>query len=399
MRLDGPDPVNHRPALRDLGSYGDRPLPVIRRRPLVLAPLRPDADDVAGKADRIEKLISSSGWFQWVSKGEISDAVQTLKDADAETAKAVVAELDERGRLDDLFDEIYDGSHVGGGLEGDDRRAFFEDMAGKLDGASLARMANEAKRHGGYTGLEAMTEFAGAVAAHASSDAKVEFVRSLADETLVSDTTSSAFAFVDPDAVAIATVLASMGDDPASLRRAMASLDDKQLQSVMYSSVDRVVIGPAVVDDVDGYVALADAVAQLDASDPAERAQIRRFIGFSMDRLGDDEFIRRLQPEYKDALTSVFLTHFDDLLGASLSDNGAIDREFAEDIESFAHFILFSDPAGESLQELQHSCQSGSPIWWTWRRASAAMAARDSGTRQSGAKRRRTLPDSCLPTA
>ena len=127
-----------------------------------------------------------TGWFNPVTHGDIKSVADTLQGLNGADAKAVIADLKAHGKLDQIASESVDGSIAGlGGLSTTERSAFFNDMAGKLDGASLADLARAfGKTDANTGGARYVEEIGKAVAAHASPDAKVQFVNNLKGATV-----------------------------------------------------------------------------------------------------------------------------------------------------------------------------------------------------------------------
>lgn len=198
---------------------------------------------VQAATDRIHAKLET-GWFNPVTHDEVNDIAKTLKGLSAADATAVINNLSASGDLNKLAGEAVDGSWFGnGGFTASERKAFFADMAGKLDGATLSKLSNafigtDAK---GLDGVERGNELASAIATHASTTTKIDFVREQAklatDQTSVSSAgIVSTIKEVDPQASAIATVIGSMKGQAAA--DAFAALSPKEQRAVMTASIE-----------------------------------------------------------------------------------------------------------------------------------------------------------------
>jgi len=311
------------------------------------------SEQVQESADKIEDLIDSKGWNQWVSRGEIIDAATELTKHDSETTNAIFDELEERNLLDDFFKEAYDAGHVGGGIPGDQRRAFFDEFAAKLSGENLAALTEEVKEVSNFGGSDTVEELSIAIAEHASDEVKLDYINEIKDQVTVNDSNSSYFAWTDTEGAAIARVIAGM-DNPDNIEKALAGLNDEQLASVINAGTDRTIVGVGgVIDNSSVYADLAEAVGRIDSdSNASGTEQIERFLHTSADRLRNDERTRNNDPQFKDALGAVFTDHLENLVGSSLTESGAINSEFGQDVETISQSVLFSNPPGEN-QEAQ----------------------------------------------
>ena len=136
-------------------------------------------DPVGDAVNTIHDKLDTSGWFNTVSNDETHDVVNTLTALPADQADQVVDRLAQSGDLDRVAHEVMDGDWFGnGGLSGDERRAFFADMAGKLDGDSLAALS-DAFAGADNGGFDPVTELGQAVATHGSSQAKVDYIAAM----------------------------------------------------------------------------------------------------------------------------------------------------------------------------------------------------------------------------
>lgn len=315
-------------------------------------------------ADRIENLLDSDGAFQWVARGEIIDAAEEMTQHDRETTNAIFDEIESRGLLDDFIKETYDAGHVGGGIPGDQRRAFFDQFGEKLYSSNLVALTEELKEVSRVGGKDTVGELAESIAEHAPDRTRLAYVKKLADETTVYDPRDDHYpSFVDVEGAAIARVISGM-EDTENIERALAHLDDDQLTSVINAGNDRTIIGPGIFDNSELYADFASAVGRIDTSTGTRGVdQVGRFVHFSAERLRQDGPTQRNNPVFKDALGDVFADHLENLVGDSLTESGAITLKFGQDVETISQYVLFSNPPGEN-QETQAEDVAGVISGW-----------------------------------
>lgn len=212
-------------------------------------------EQVKDSADRIEELIDSDGIFQWVSADEVLEAKNEFSELDAETADAVFDELDRRGLLDDFLSEVYDASHVGGGISEKDRGELFDDLAGKLDADSLVRLKDELKEVSSplNQGFDTVNELNDAIIEHTSPEVRNEFVKALAED--------SDGAFGSADAVTVARVINSL-DDPEQIEDAIEPLNDAQLDSVVTNALAQTTTENSAYPNL--YAELSTSISKID---------------------------------------------------------------------------------------------------------------------------------------
>ncbi|MET1755818.1 hypothetical protein ABVV53_10160 [Novosphingobium sp. RD2P27] len=138
--------------------------------------------DAVQNATQVIDTRMSSGFLNPITHDDVravTDAISALPAADADR---LVDQLAGSGKLDRIAEEAMDGSILGlGGLSTDERQAFFADMAGKLDGQSLATLSNAfAKTGGDAHGYTPVTELGSAIATHAAPQAKVDYIAQIA---------------------------------------------------------------------------------------------------------------------------------------------------------------------------------------------------------------------------
>lgn len=124
----------------------------------------------------------SSGFLNPVTHDDIRAVTDQISALPAADADRLIDELAAGGKLDRIAEEAMDGSVLGlGGLSTDERQAFFADMAGKLDGDSLATLSNAFAKTGGDShGYTPVTELGSAIATHAAPQTKVDYLGQIA---------------------------------------------------------------------------------------------------------------------------------------------------------------------------------------------------------------------------
>jgi hypothetical protein len=185
------------------------------------------------------------GFFHDVNEADLNAVRSRLSGLNATDTDAVIDAMADHGLLDRLAAESNDGEFAGLGQDGfsvDERQSLFADLAQKLDGDSLATVSNAfAKAETGEDDFRVVTEFADAVATHASSPAKVDYIEALADETggkgIDSGVLTRTSHKVDSEAGAIATVLGSLRGSYAE--QGFGALEPSQLQAVLATGIDQ----------------------------------------------------------------------------------------------------------------------------------------------------------------
>lgn len=233
------------------------------------------ADPVTDAANTISHKLES-GFLNPVTNGDIKDSVKEITDLPAAEANQLIDKLEASGQLDQIADEINDGSWFGnGGLSTDERRAFFADMAGKLDGQNLTALSESFSRTddgGGEYG--AVTDLASEIATHAAPQTRVDYIASMkaeVDDQTYTDTNfgSSTTHETDSQAGAVATVLGSLRGSHAEagfeaigdrLPHVLATATDSEMHTGMS--------GHAVVTwDANSYGDIMDAAATMGDAD------------------------------------------------------------------------------------------------------------------------------------
>lgn len=189
------------------------------------------------------------GWFSGVNEDDLNAIRDTLGDLGATDADAVIDAMADAGKLQKFADELNQGEFAGigqDGLSNDERKALFADLAGKLDGDSLANFSNAiAEAESKHTDFQYVTELGDAVATHASPQVKLDYIEGLSDKvdgegiTDVNLGGGSSTRNVDSEAGAIGTVLGSMNGSWAE--QAFGSLSSEQLDAVLATGIDETV--------------------------------------------------------------------------------------------------------------------------------------------------------------
>lgn len=178
------------------------------------------AGPVDNTVNTVNEKLDNSGLFNTVTHDEVRDAVEAIQALPADEAAQVIDQLEQSGQLDRLAEEVTDGAWFGnGGLSADEREQFFADMAGKLDGQSLATLSNAFASHGGDDGgYQPVTELGSAIATHATSATKVDYIAALSTSPEVTEVSprhdigfgSTNSSYTDAEGVAIGEVLGTL---------------------------------------------------------------------------------------------------------------------------------------------------------------------------------------------
>lgn len=238
---------------------------------MALSPVQQSAyDDIHSKLD-------TSGWFNPVSHGEVNDIASRLNGLSAADADAVIDQMQRTGELDRFASEAVDGSWFGnGGYSDSERQSLFADLAGKLDGSSLAAVHNAfANATDGEDEYTKVGELADAIATHASPQAKLDYVRSIAGNSADGQGLSGAYVGgswsreVDGEAQAVGKVIGSL--QGAYAEQALSSLSREQLGSVLRTGIDQTNFnseaGVVTSFDASGFQRVMDAAASTGNAD------------------------------------------------------------------------------------------------------------------------------------
>ncbi len=202
------------------------------------------ADPVQAATTYIHQKLDSSGVFNTVTHAEMNDIAAKLQSLSPADADAVIDNLAKSGDLKTLAAEGMDGSWFGnGGYSASERKAFFSDMAKKLDGDSLAKLTNafvETDKNG-LSGLDRGKEMGDAIATHGSTQQKTDFVRAMGPKTTDQKSVNSIGIVstsidADPQAAAVANVIGSMRGPAAE--GAFKALNPAQQRAVMMASIE-----------------------------------------------------------------------------------------------------------------------------------------------------------------
>lgn len=176
---------------------------------------------IESSTDYIRDKLNQEGIFNDVTHSELNDISNEFGKLNAEEAQAVYENLKKDGLIDDWISEMNSGGWFGtGGLSSSEKSELFNQLSQKLTGEQL----NDLGTHMDSDGLEGLSQ---AIAEHAPSDTKQAFIESIAksaaegEDSTIDGTTSLKG---DPQALAAAQVLASMGNDPAAFDSAVTAL-------------------------------------------------------------------------------------------------------------------------------------------------------------------------------
>jgi len=184
------------------------------------------------------------GFLNPVGNDDVRAAIAELDGLSRADADAVIDEMARTGRLDRFTSELTDQSPLGfGGVGLGEAQDFFNRLAPKLDGASLATVAQSLSRAGSdVSNYDYVQAFGTAVGNNARRADAVEFVRQMAPFT--TDRSSSFSTYIggsttmsgDKDAMAVAEVLGRLRG--ANAEAAFAALSTEQLQAVLGASLE-----------------------------------------------------------------------------------------------------------------------------------------------------------------
>ncbi|KQW42052.1 MULTISPECIES: hypothetical protein [unclassified Roseateles] len=207
----------------------------------------PNTVDTA--VSNIRQQMDTSGWINPITNGEIQTVKSILSNLNAADTRAVVGKLS-ADELRQIADEMNDDSWFGnGGLSQGERRDFFNEMARDLGGAELAKLSQAFDRTTGrqtsrdrLLADDNITALGAAVGQHGSNQTKLDFIGQLAgastDQSSIETMQESRLH--DPQARAIAEVIGSMGNSPATAQQALQSLQPEQRQAVLKAATNEV---------------------------------------------------------------------------------------------------------------------------------------------------------------
>ncbi|MFD1711484.1 hypothetical protein FVQ98_12225 [Ottowia sp. GY511] len=232
--------------------------------------------DVAAVTNNIQQRTHDDG-FLWLSRnGNLKETVKDFKGLTTDERNQVVEGLTDAD-LQELADDV-NANGVGGanGLSADEKRDLFNTLADGLDGAQVGRLAKA------FDDRDDVMALGQAVAQHADSETKVDFIKEMAPRTQDKDQDSGIMVGGswsekgDKEAEAILDVLSSMGNDPDGFNKAVGTLDETTLHAVAEAGINQhATYGEASVSvshDPKQLTALLDAAAK--SSDPAVKARV-----------------------------------------------------------------------------------------------------------------------------
>jgi len=133
------------------------------------------SDPVGDAVNTIDRKLDMSG------KSDAASAAphDMMNMSGALPADPLIDRLDQSGQLDRIAHAVMGGDEFGhGGLSSDERLAFFADMAGKLDGQSLAALGNAFAR-ADTGGFDPVTEIGQAIATHAAPQTRIDYIAAM----------------------------------------------------------------------------------------------------------------------------------------------------------------------------------------------------------------------------
>lgn len=179
-----------------------------------LPPVSPiDAEKVSAAVDSIKDRLSQS-WTDWdVSHSDLTGIQETFQNLNPAEADEVFNGLSESD-LNAWANEL-DGA--GGGFDGDEKKALFDELAGKLNDQNLARFVNALGDE------ENIQSLADSVANNASTETKVGLINTMTG--LVETNEKSA--------IAVAELIGGLGNDTAALDGVLNGLSQPQLSAII----------------------------------------------------------------------------------------------------------------------------------------------------------------------
>jgi hypothetical protein len=176
--------------------------------------LAADPKKVEDAVNSIRQSLSE-GVLDWdVTHGDLRNIENTFRNLNAEEANQVFERLAD-GDIQKWVGEL---NGLNGSYSREEKQRLFAELAGKLNGANLARLT----RTLGDDGFDA-GDLGRAIGQNSPAPTKVDFVRNLAS---AAETNRGA-------AEAVAEVISGLQNNPAALDGALGSLSDAQLQKLM----------------------------------------------------------------------------------------------------------------------------------------------------------------------
>lgn len=153
------------------------------------------------------------GFLGDVSHGDLSDIQNTFRNLNSAEANEVFRRLSD-GDLEKWANEL-DGTL--GSFSGDEKKALFNELAGKLDGQQLARFTNAL---GDRENIQSLGD---SVANNASDATKADLINRMRDYVETNE----------GSAVAVAELIAGLGNNPRALEGVLQNMSQTQLGAIM----------------------------------------------------------------------------------------------------------------------------------------------------------------------
>lgn len=235
------------------------------------------------KVDAAVKSIHESlteTWTDWdVSKSDLNDIQNTFKGLNADEAKAVFSKLSD-GDVKKYADEL---SGMLGGYGENEKRALFDELAGKLDGRNLARLGDTllARESGKLIETSDVKLLSESIAKGAPDSVKSEYLQVTTGR-------------VEKDgqfALGAAQILVSLKNNPQAFSQALGNLSDGQLKAVFKAAAQETRVSSPRGDaefvryDTKPLVELMSAVSK--TSDPSLKARVFETAALQMKEIGE----------------------------------------------------------------------------------------------------------------
>ncbi|MDO5624728.1 MAG: LysM peptidoglycan-binding domain-containing protein [Pseudomonadota bacterium] len=239
-----------------------KPLPVPQPQP-TSSPTPPTSAPVPASGPdsiKVDQALSDirdrmrSGFFNPVGADDVKAVQDIVGGLSKQDANAVMKQLSD-DELRNLVNEVNDGSLIGGGLNKQDKTAFFDTMAKQLDGEQLARLSQAFDRSqqgrgvGKLDSADDVAALGSAVGRNASTQTKLDYIKAMSANGALADQKSVDGYFFfggsmsqrsDPQARAVAEVIASMGGSPTAANRALEALTPDERAAVVKAAADPV---------------------------------------------------------------------------------------------------------------------------------------------------------------
>lgn len=327
--------------------------------------------DIAAVTRNIQQRTHNDG-FLWLNRnGHLKETIQDFKNLTPAERNEVASRLSDAD-LQELADDV-NANGVGGanGLSADEKRDLFNTLAQGLDGEQLGRLA------AAFDDRKDVMALGQAVAQHADSDTKVDFIKEMAPRTQDQDYDSGVMVGGswsekgDKEAEAILDVLSSMGNDPAAFNEAVSALDESTLHAVAEAGINQSSTHGETIaivsHDPKQLTALLDAAAK--SNDPAVKARVfdagasalqsmRDSTKFPVVSIGTDDAAKQVT----DKLTALFNS---DVRGITHELNQH--DQYGKGLSTYTSEVLRAGESGqkvlgEQLAQLQGAGTGQSPI-------------------------------------